>query len=272
MSHLGLSDCFGTSSAAVQKLFTRSSQGFMERDMGRFIAVQVPMESSLYNKTIDMIARGECGTAKTAPDPLLDWVYADRKPEDTCICKPLPEDPDSHRLAWFRFLAQFMVDFGCKRRGTYALLDKKTKQVVAGAVTAPPFTVHNAVFTCHQADLRRAGMPMAVEVLTHPRMSVLGSWQHHTQEKLGLKNAFLEVMMFATAPEFQGQGCGSALLRLLGDIADADGATSLLETAGEKNTTFYSKKGGFEEYDRQTITTFKHNGGGVGMLRHPLKK
>ena len=40
-------------------------------------------------------------------------------------------------------------------------------------------------------------------------------------------------------------GCGSALLDFLGKVADVDGVVSYLETAGNKNISFYSKKGGY---------------------------
>ena len=269
MSHLGLSDAWGSTSAAVNKLFTKSRSGYMERKVGKYRVYQVTRDGPLYKQTVEVIARGECGTSKTAPDPLLDWVYTKRTDG---ICKPLPEDPSEHRLNWFRFLAAFMVDFGVKRRGSYALVDPESRRVVAAAVTAPPKTVHNPVLTCHQTDLRRAGMGMAVEVLTHPRMKGLGAWQHHVQEKLSFGNNFLEVMIFATAPELQGRGLGSALLGFLGEIADTDGVPCLLETAGKRNTTFYAKKGGYKEYARLPVGSFTHDGGGVGMVRPANKK
>ena len=115
-------------------------------------------------------------------------------------------------------------------------------------------------------------MGMAVEVLTHPRMKTLGHWQDNIQNKLGLGNKHLNVIMFATAPECQNRGCGSALLRFLGEVADADGVPSLLETAGTKNTKFYSSKGGYEEYARQPVKSFTYEGGGVGMRRPARKK
>lgn len=51
--------------------------------------------------------------------------------------------------------------------------------------------------------------------------------------------------MFATSPEYQGRGCGSALLGFLGEVADADGVVGYLETAGVRNETFYEMKGGY---------------------------
>ena len=60
-------------------------------------------------------------------------------------------------------------------------------------------------------------------------------------------NQCLYVSIFATAPDCQGQGCGSLLLNFLNDVADADGVCSYLETAGVRNTMFYTKKGGYQE-------------------------
>ena len=268
MSHLGLTDCWGTNSSAVDKLFTSQSNGTMERVEGKYRVVRVTEHSAMRKDVVDVLARGECGTSSTAPDPLLDWVYGNRA-ED--VYKPLPAEPTAHRLGWFRFLADFMVQFGCLRGGTYALVDPETRKVVAATVTAPPYTVHSSVLTCHQKDLRKAGMGMAVEVLTHPRMKTLGIWQDNMQNKLGLGNKHLNVIMFATAPESQNRGCGSALLRFLGEVADADGVPSLLETAGTKNMSFYASKGGYEEYARQPVKSFTYEGGGVGM-RRPARK
>ena len=270
MSHLGLSDCWGKTSTAVDGLFTASGKGYMERDLGDgFSVMRVTSGSKLYKKTVDCIASGECGSTTTAPDPLIDWVYTKRSEG---ICEPLVADSSSHRREWFQFFAAFLVDFGIKRGGTYALVNKASGDVVSATVTAPPRTVHNVTHTCYQGDLRKAGMKMAIEVLTNPSMTALGTWQHHTQGKLGLGNNFLEIVVFATAPEWQGRGCGSMLLRFLGLLADTDGVISLLETAGSRNTTFYSKKGNFEEYSRDSIKSFVHEGGGVAMLRHPTSK
>eukprot|EP00948_MAST-09A_sp_MAST-9A-sp1_P003008 g3008.t1 len=268
MSRLGLSDPWGSTSKNVDNLFKRSKRGYMERQAGKLRIVRVTKGSPIYNKAADVLAKGECGTKDTAPDPLLDWVYSERKEG---ICSALPENPSEHRSAWFKFLARFMLDFGVSRGGAYALVDPEKNEVVAATVTAPPRTVHNLIFTCHQADLREAGMGMAIQVLTHRRLHKLGKWQQHLQDKLSLGTNFLEVMMFATVPEHQGKGYGTALLQFLAEIADVDGVVSLLETAGTRNTAFYAKTG-FEEYSRAVLSSFDYQGGGVGMLRKPKTK
>jgi GNAT superfamily N-acetyltransferase len=74
------------------------------------------------------------------------------------------------------------------------------------------------------------------------RNRVMGTWQEQAQQHgAGARQPCLEIVIFATAPECQGRGCGSALLRFLGEVA------------GSRNAVFYAKKGGFEE------------GGGVAM-------
>ena len=77
-------------------------------------------------------------------------------------------------------------------------------------------------------------------------MKSLGVWMGDMEAGMGLGyNNFFYINMFATAPEYQGMGCGSALLDFLGKVADVDGVVSYLETAGNKNISFYSKKGGY---------------------------
>lgn len=73
--------------------------------------------------------------------------------------------------------------------------------------------------------------------------------------------------MFATAPEYQGHGSGSALLSFLGKVADTDGVLSYLETAGNRNVSFYTKKGGYYVASKSELDTFKAEGGAVGMIR-----
>merc|ERR1711907_119692 len=101
-------------------------------------------------------------------------------------------------------------------------------------------------------------------------MRALGAWQHGVQESQGLGNTtnYLYVVMFATAPEAQGKGCGKALLKCLGEIADADSVAAFLETAGTRNIGFY-RTGGDEEVERSPCAGFTLDGGGSGMLRKP---
>jgi len=242
------------------------------RDIGGgFTVVQISENSPLISVVVDVIARSECGSMQTAPDPLLDWVY---KPRSDGVCAPLHEAPSPHRQNWFRWLAEYSVYFGIARKGTYALVDQASGQVVAATVTGPPGTVEFGRMSTGEMEqhIRKAGMEMAIEVLTrYPRNNVLGEWQGRAQAAASLGRKFLYVLFFDTAPEWQGRGCGTALLGFLGDVADTDGVVSFLETAGTRNCTFYATKGVYEEVHRSPVATFDYEGGGVGMRRLPRK-
>jgi len=115
---------------------------------------------------------------------------------------------------------------------------------------------------------QKAGMEMAIEVLANNmRNRVLGTWmgQAHGAEA----GQHLELVIIATTPGCQGRGAGTALLRFLGDVADADGVPTHLETAGARNAGFYAAKGGYHEVHRSAVATFDHEGGGVAMQRPP---
>lgn len=269
MAHLGFSDCWGSTSSAVDALFTQQNNGSLERAVGDFRVVRVDEASPLLPEVIDVITRSECVTTTTAPDPLLDWVYSARTQG---VCGPLPKSPSSERVAWFRWLSTYCVHFAISRGGLYALVDPDSGHVVAAAATGPPRTVSFCRMSGEEMgiNIRRAGMSLAPEILCHNlRMKSLGMWQYNSQEKFCPGGNYLYVVMFATRPEWQGRGCGSALLRFLGDVADADGVVSFLETAGCRNTSFYSKKGGYQEVERSPIATFEHEGGAVAMRRSP---
>ena len=79
---------------------------------------------------------------------------------------------------------------------------------------------------------------------------MLGEWYEKIEKSQRRGDNYLHVAIFVTAPEFQGRGCGSAMLKFLGDVADADGVACYLESAGTRNIGFYMKKGGYEEVER----------------------
>ena len=205
MSHLGFGgDLWGRCSRKVDALFTRGPKGFMERDLGGgFVVVRVDENSPLTLEVIDVIARGECGTTKTAPDPLLDWVFNGVRQSGTF--GPLPEAPSAERKTWFRWLITYTIHFGINRGGCYALLDKASRKVVAAAITTPPRTVpFNKSGDEMTINLRKAGMQMGPDVLLNPRMKTLGVWMGNMEEGVAstLRGNFLYTSMFATAPEY----------------------------------------------------------------------
>ena len=127
-------ECWGKTTRAVDALFHKGEFG-MQRDLGEFTVVRVGENSPLQKQVVDVLGRGECGTTKTAPDPLLDWCY---KPRSEGVFGPLSEAPSQHRKDWFFWMAEYCMHYGCSRGGTYALIDKSSEKVVSAAVTGPP--------------------------------------------------------------------------------------------------------------------------------------
>ena len=269
INNLGFADPYGSTSKAVNALFTAGER----RASNRMVIVRVGADSPFLDETLEVLGRGECGTTSTAPDPLLDWVYSGNVESN---CRPLGSPPSKGRKAWFRWMATYCAYFALARGGLYALVDPRTGKVLAAAVTGPPKTVSFGRMSGGEMgdNIRTAGMQIGQDVLATGagclRMRALGTWQHGVQESQGLGKTtdYLYVVMFATAPEAQGKGCGKALLHLLGEVADADGVVAFLETAGARNCAFYAK-GGYEEVARSAVAGFIHEGGGVGMRRIP---
>lgn len=283
MAQFGFGKTCGESSAAVASLFEkRTSAGDLERNLQHGLkVVQISEGSPLLPSVIDLIARGECGTTTTAPDPLLDWAYKPRPAEE--VYKPLTTPPSEHRQRWFQWIATYSIFFGLDRNGVYALVEQTSNRVVAAAITGPPGTTQFGFLSTAEMEqnMRRAdrdgysepwSSEMVIGILIqNKRVHALAAWQGHMQEKADLKK-HLYVFFFDTLPECQSMGYGSALLRFLNDVADADGVVSFLETAGSRNLAFYAKKGGFVEVDRSPVANFDHEGGGVTMLRRPVAR
>ena len=98
MSHLGFMDTYGTSSKAVDVLYTRQKNNTkvceLNGDDGKFLVARIDHEESpLLPAVVDVIARGECGSTSTAPDPMLDWVYCARKDYSVSYCFGLLNSP-----------------------------------------------------------------------------------------------------------------------------------------------------------------------------------
>ena len=110
LNNLGFADPYGTTSRAVDALFTQGA-----RDLGNgFLVVRVG-DDALLEATIDCLTRGECGTTSTAPDPLLDWVYAPRAEGE--VYGPLAAPPSEHRLGGFRWLSSYSAYCALARNG-----------------------------------------------------------------------------------------------------------------------------------------------------------
>jgi len=74
---------------------------------------------------------------------------------------------------------------GLSRGGTYALLNKASRKVVAGAICCPPRCVK---FGKDEEELgalvMTAGMELGEQILTNPRMETIDQWMQ--EQKAGL--------------------------------------------------------------------------------------
>lgn len=266
LNNLGFADPYGTTSRAVDALFTR---GICDLGNGLRV-VRVSDGDQLLPAVIECLAQGECGSTSTAPDPLLDWVYKPRAAEE--VYRPLIAPPSPHRLRWFHWLMSYSAYFAIARNGLYALVDAADpRQVLAAAVTGPPGAIpYGRMSGGEMGDwCQKAGMEMAIEVLASGppamRNRTLGTWQGQAHGDKNHKH--LEIIIIATAPECQGRGFGTVLLRFLGEVADADGVPTHLETAGSRNAGFYANKGGYQMMHQSPVASFNHEGGGVALQR-----
>ena len=108
MSHLGFADPWGECSQKVFSLFKRGPLGLPEYDLGgNFTVVHISKRggAQVLSQAVDVVARGECGSAQTAPDPLLDWVYEGLRDQGTF--EKLPQEPSKDRQAFFWWLSDY---------------------------------------------------------------------------------------------------------------------------------------------------------------------
>mmetsp|Transcript_3612 Transcript_3612/g.14087 ORF Transcript_3612/g.14087 Transcript_3612/m.14087 type:complete len:177 (-) Transcript_3612:431-961(-) len=159
----------------------------------------------------------------------------------------------------------------------YLLVDDAAEgAAVAVATTLPPST--NKTYKTSTWQFLRlvaaCGGPPKTDAGpgTMDRLDCLGT----TMEKLHASFAphpHLYVFNFAVDPERQRKGYGSVLLDYLGSVADGDGVDIYLETDGERNIAFYTKKGGFEVKHSRVLTcngsTYDHADGIVVVIRPP---
>eukprot|EP00746_Dinoflagellata_sp_MGD_P128792 gnl/MRDRNA2_/MRDRNA2_63079_c0_seq1.p1 gnl/MRDRNA2_/MRDRNA2_63079_c0~~gnl/MRDRNA2_/MRDRNA2_63079_c0_seq1.p1 ORF type:complete len:308 (-),score=56.46 gnl/MRDRNA2_/MRDRNA2_63079_c0_seq1:337-1260(-) len=286
-------------STAVDEVF--DSKG--ARSCGRFSAVRVlDSKHPYFNQAVEVIGRAFCGTEKAKPDPCSEWVYSGTTEN---LFSTLPIAPSEKRLAWFRWLARVSSHWGLKRQGVYVLADghdmsgiSSNGTVVAAAIMAPPGSPSTMdINICDElALLWAAGFPpkddstakgssvldrlKAMETaLADMHKKVMDQYDSTANAVCSTKSKSkrstdLHIAMLACDPDRQGQGCGSMMLQLIAQIADADGVPCYLETTGERHEAFYSK-GGFKTVERVVIEhknlRMDVNGGVAGMVR-PAQK
>uniref|UniRef100_A0A0G4HTX4 N-acetyltransferase domain-containing protein n=1 Tax=Chromera velia CCMP2878 TaxID=1169474 RepID=A0A0G4HTX4_9ALVE len=256
-------------SEAVNALFDESGS----RVCGKFKALRIrDMNHPDIERIVDVIAQAFCGTEKTAPDPTMDWVYTGST-ENAGV--PLKSPPSQKRIAWFRWLARASLDWGVRRDGVYALRDN-AGDIVAVAVTAPPNSPPAHSMWEEIRLIFNVGLPPESDVTsgaTGRMMTLEGKLESAKKELTAGGNSYLHVGMLGCDPQKQGQGLGSALLKLLCELADADRVDTYLDTVGKRNKEFYDRKGNFKVMTHVAVEqkgcTLDAEGGVAIMKRSP---
>lgn len=239
------------------------------RKYGRFAAVHVASKQDpRFEQAMDLLTRSFCGTEKANPEPVMQWAYTGTQEN---LLAPLPAPPSETRLAFFRWLAGIDMNLQVNAEGIWALLDADGVMVAATSSTMskdPPCCLMMGMvcktICCCQFPKDENGTSTALQRIGS--MKEMG-----VMHEEAMPGPHLYVRTVATHPEHQGKGAGSALLNLIADIADAHGLPAYLECVGDKNETFYAKKGGYSVF-RRTVVEFEGskldlNGGIAGMIR-----
>jgi GNAT superfamily N-acetyltransferase len=123
------------------------------------------------------------------------------------------------------------------------------------------------------AMFARGGLPPRIDsdgrLLVARRADALERALQGLHQRLLPQGNDLHIAILGVDPQRQGRGAGSVLLSLLCDIADADGVAAYLETSGERNEAFYSRKGSFSVAGRTVVDVGGSHVEELGMLRLP---
>lgn len=249
----------------VNSLF--DSAGVADIGDGRKVIRVTEEDDPRLEEVIDVTARAFCGTESTPPFAAFHWVYDPKDPATGL--QPLAAAPSAERSGWFRFSLKLTVLTCLPFGGVYAVVDTASNKVIAAALTNPPSKTYiHEIGTCALMALfsKMGSVPPPGMDGFNPLERAMKNLHKKT-----ISGRHLYVLGFATDPDVQSRGTGTALLKFLNTIADADGVDAYLETCGERSLAFYSRKGGYERKGSAPIKgkdrLFDAEGGLHAMVR-----
>ena len=198
LNNLGFADPYGTTSRAVDALFTQGA-----RDLGNgFLVVRVG-DDALLEATIDCLTKIHAATNSTRPTRCSTGSTR-HVPRARCTDRS-PHRPQN--TGWAGSLADGVLGLfcSCARNGLYALVHAaEPRKVLAAAVTGPPGTIpYGKMSGGEMGDwCQKAGMAMAIEVLANGekalrnRVSARGRGRRTARQTRGTSRS-----SFAAAPE-----------------------------------------------------------------------
>ena len=247
------------------------------RDLGSGLTAHRLLSDSSddFEAVLNVLTRSFGGVAGNEPEPCYDWCYTAKEPTFTPLTN---EQATLRRERFFRWFCKICLYWGLRREGIYYVTMADAGgagkyEVVSVAVTAPPGSPPS-VNTFEQLSLMwQVGLPPWTDGPrgASARVDAMESILSKVHDSYYPEHEELHLLLLGSEPSRQGQGIGSATLRLIADIADADNVDVYLETLGEHHEQFYEKRG----YTLQCRCTVGHNGnylescGGVAAMIRP---
>ena len=158
-------------------------------------------------------------------DPLFTWIL----PDDARRADP---------LEWF--FAR-VTDYGTRWGEVYGA----GADIEGAAIWLPPGETHVPAMRMMQVGMWQGPLRLGLGAMR--RFLAAMEWSDKLHEK-NVSEPHWYLMVLGVDPERQGQGVGSGLISPMLARADEEGRPCYLETAKERNVTFY-RKHGFEVID-----------------------
>lgn len=233
-------------------------------------------DPALVAEAREAVTRSFAGTRTTAPEGCMSWAL-DPTASGANPSDPLLEDPTPERLAAFRWLIGAFFSLMISDGTVFVLV--RDGRVASAALLMPPN--HHGMHEMGPCPVIRgilhAGLPPAAWVFgrSAKRLDALASAASAAHGKLG-RTPHWYLQVCATAPEAQGKGCGSAVLRYVAALGDAYACDVYLETLGQRNISIYGKYG-FTVSEQRVLKSDRDfpgealevDGGFTTMIRRP---
>jgi ribosomal protein S18 acetylase RimI-like enzyme len=157
---------------------------------------------------------------------------------------------------------EYAVRYSLKYGEAYA----PTENLEGIAVWVPHTTVEKSIWRIFRSGAFRAALKMGSEI--GKRIEKVFDQVDKDRREYMKDKSYLYLEAIGVLPEFQGQGLGGRLLKLMFAKADIEGTLIYLETETEKNSRIYAK------YGFQTLKEGRFPGADFNyweMVREPRK-
>ena len=243
-------------------------------DLGDCKVEQVlPHDRKLRKVLIETLTASFAGTEKTAPEGSADWGICGEERAGKHF-EPLSKPPSEFRTRMNRWVVNLaLLKYG-KHGACFLLTHKETGAPLAASICVPPGK------NIHKESLGFTIKSSLAALFWYKGPSVCWEgWGRVLASKKVLEECHETVpnplhwyvCMLATHPDAQGQGYGKKFLLVLAALADEAKVESYLEASGERNVSFYSGVGNYEDRKAFKIVTkksvFDDYGGTHGMVR-----